>query len=441
MSDRDRLRSWPAARLRARAAVAFWGADGEEAGVPVARVASAAISGGSSARRSSPARSQAAGSEAATGRRIDHVGRPAGDGLEPGVAGVFDPRDGIEQRLGVGVLHVAEQAHGVSAVSTTRPPYMTAMRSARPATTPRSWVMRIIAMCSSRLQVLEQVEDLLLHGDVERGGRLVGDEQLGIAATARWRCRCAGACRPTVRAGTGAGAARARGCRRGAAARAHGALACSRESSRWKRSGSVIWRPTRLTGLSEVIGSWKTMAIWVPQKWRRSALDSERTSLPSKLTPPVMFAVRGRMFMIERTSTDLPEPDSPTMPSVSPRSRVNETSSTARKSPRVVQNSVVRCSTSRIGPPPAVLCGFGFVDTRPPLTLVAALPTGCGGRHGIINRIGGHTPDEGASDSRSLRNLSGESLVSRRQQFGVPSIEDRRNGLIGSGSHCRGRLP
>ena len=37
--------------------------------------------------------------------------------------------------------------------------------------------------------------------------------------------------------------------------------------------------------------------------------------------------------MIERDSTVLPEPDSPTMPSVRPRSRVNVTPSTARTRP------------------------------------------------------------------------------------------------------------
>ena len=30
-----------------------------------------------------------------------------------------------------------------------------------------------------RLQVLQQLQDLRLHGDVERGRRLVGDEQVG----------------------------------------------------------------------------------------------------------------------------------------------------------------------------------------------------------------------------------------------------------------------
>ena len=38
------------------------------------------------------------------------------------------------------------------------------------------------------LQVLEQVEDLRLDRDVERGDRLVGDEQLRARARARGRC-------------------------------------------------------------------------------------------------------------------------------------------------------------------------------------------------------------------------------------------------------------
>ena len=43
------------------------------------------------------------------------------------------------------------------------------------------------------LQVLERLEDLRLDGDVERGRRLVGDEQIGSLASAmaiitRWRC-------------------------------------------------------------------------------------------------------------------------------------------------------------------------------------------------------------------------------------------------------------
>ena len=54
------------------------------------------------------------------------------------------------------------------------------------------------------LLALQQVQDLRLHGDVERRGRLVGDQQLRARRRARWRSSPAGACRPTARADTGA---------------------------------------------------------------------------------------------------------------------------------------------------------------------------------------------------------------------------------------------
>ena len=37
------------------------------------------------------------------------------------------------------------------------------------------------------LDVLDELQDLRLDGDVERGGRLVGDQHVGLAATAPWR--------------------------------------------------------------------------------------------------------------------------------------------------------------------------------------------------------------------------------------------------------------
>ena len=59
----------------------------------------------------------------------------------------------------------------------------------------------------------------------------------------------------------------------------------------------------------------------------------------------------GSRPMTDRDSTVLPEPDSPTMPMVWPRSTVNETPSTARTVPRSVRNQVARSCTSSSGPP------------------------------------------------------------------------------------------
>ena len=52
-------------------------------------------------------------------------------------------------------------------------------------------------------EVLHQLQDLRLDGDVERRGRLVGDQQLRDCRQDRWRSSRAGACRRTADADTG----------------------------------------------------------------------------------------------------------------------------------------------------------------------------------------------------------------------------------------------
>ena len=63
-----------------------------------------------------------------------------------------------------------------------RPPPRTSRRtsSAVSATTPRSCVITMIALPNSCCETLHQVEDLRLRRHVERGRRLVGDQQVGI---------------------------------------------------------------------------------------------------------------------------------------------------------------------------------------------------------------------------------------------------------------------
>ena len=100
---------------------------------------------------------------------------------EPGVAAVLELRDALQQRLGVRHASCWRTAPWSAAFSTSWPPYITAISSVRPATTPRSWVTRIIAMLRSLALLAEQVEDLGLHGHVERGGGLVGEQQRGAA--------------------------------------------------------------------------------------------------------------------------------------------------------------------------------------------------------------------------------------------------------------------
>ena len=89
--------------------------------------------------------------------------------------------DGVEQRLrctrAAGAAKIC--AHRRRSRRSARC-CMTATRSQMSATTPKLWVTRIIAICRSPLQLPQQVEHLGLHRHVERGGRLVGDEQVGV---------------------------------------------------------------------------------------------------------------------------------------------------------------------------------------------------------------------------------------------------------------------
>src|SRR3954451_267286 len=100
------------------------------------------------------------------------------------------------------------------------------------------------------------------------------------------------------------------------------------------------------TGFSAVIGSWKTSATSAPRtRWISRSL-SVRRSRPLKITRPL--AIRpGRCTSrrMDSAVTDLPLPDSPTRPSVSPASTWKLTSITAGAGPPGRSKTVVRRST------------------------------------------------------------------------------------------------
>ena len=86
---------------------------------------------------------------------------------------------------------------------------------------------------------------------------------------------------------------------------------------------SVIWKPILSTGFSDVIGSWKIIAISLPRIRRISFFDVLRRSLPWKSASPRTMRPGGcgispRMDIV---LTLLPDPDSPTIPRVSPGKR------------------------------------------------------------------------------------------------------------------------
>src|ERR1700730_17742620 len=80
---------------------------------------------------------------------------------------------------------------------------------------------------------------------------------------------------------------------------------------------------------------------------RRRELAASRSSPLNRASPLVIVFMRGLRPMIVRQVTLLPDPDSPTMPSVLPFSTEKETPSTARTAPSSVLKCVLRSRTSR----------------------------------------------------------------------------------------------
>ena len=115
-------------------------------------------------------------------------------------------------------------------------------------------------------------------------------------------------------------------------------LAACGETLVCARIASTICRPIVWTGLSEVIGSWKIIDIAAPRSRRRSSAERPSTSRPSNSTESAATLPGG---LATRPITDsevtlLPQPDSPTSPTVLPRPMAKSMPSTARNRPRSV---------------------------------------------------------------------------------------------------------
>ena len=105
--------------------------------------------------------------------------------------------------------------------------------------------------------------------------------------------------------------------------------ACSLDTSWRVQIASATCQPTVKAGLSEVSGSCGMKAIVLPRTFARSCSDSPISSPPWQRTEPVTLAFLGSRPSMASATVDLPDPDSPTMPRVSPGSRVKLRSRTA----------------------------------------------------------------------------------------------------------------
>ena len=91
------------------------------------------------------------------------------------------------------------------------------------------------------------------------------------------------------------------------------------------RSGSATISPADMRGFERGVGILED-DLQVLRRWRICSADSVVSSSPSSCTEPEVGSIRRTTDL---AVVVLPQPDSPTSASVSPRATVNETSSTA----------------------------------------------------------------------------------------------------------------
>ncbi len=203
-------------------------------------------------------------------------------------------------------------------ISTSFPAYMTPTRSACPATTPRSCVIRTTAApvrsfaCSSTSRICAWI---VTSSAVVGSSAMItlGSFAIAIAIMARWRMPPEYSC----------GNARARRAASGmpttlSSSTARACAACSESFESCTRRASLICCPTEYTGVSADSGSWNTMASSLPRtrdSWASFISSSDR---PSNSIAPRISAVEGSRPMTASDDTDLPDPDSPTIPRNSP---------------------------------------------------------------------------------------------------------------------------
>ena len=271
------------------------------------------------------------------------VGRSPMRGIEPGICtrrSTSPDRGNRAHQVHVRMDATARDHVPTAPISTMRPAYMTATRSAVSAITPMSCVTSMIAVPCSRDSRLQQRDDLRLHRDIERGRRFVGDDQLRIggerqrdhhalAHAAGELVRIMRRCAPRPRAG------RLRQQR-------DGALRAPRaREGRCVRMVSISWSADAVERIEAGQRVLKHHADpLAADVAHRLAAAGRRCARPSsRIAPPAIRPGGSSSPMIASPVNDLPAPISPTTPSTSPRAMSNETSSTRPAMPRRAANS------------------------------------------------------------------------------------------------------
>src|SRR5450631_1704262 len=123
---------------------------------------------------------------------------------------------------------------------------------------------------------------------------------------------------------------------------------CFLLASWWMRYASTICAPIEKNGCRADSGSWKIIDILLPRSRRTSSASAPTSSTPSsQISPEILARVPLCRPRTAWLVTDLPQPDSPTIPNVRPLARWKLIPSTLRTSPSSVGKWTFRSRTSR----------------------------------------------------------------------------------------------
>ncbi|MDT4833012.1 hypothetical protein FQZ97_665960 [compost metagenome] len=221
-----------------------------------------------------------------------------------------------------------------------------------------------ISFCSSRMSC--RICAWIVTSSAVVGSSAIsscGLHDSAIAIITRWRMP------PESWCGKRSSTLRASGMRTSSSMRSASARAAELLLPWWMRMASAIWSPAVNTGFSEVIGSWKIIAMSAPRMPRivlsracarssTSPLRRRKAMLPPRMRPPPCSTSRISASEV----TDLPDPDSPTTASVSPWSTWKDSFLTASTVRSEVEKRTVRSSTARTRPSGRFRAGEDMAD-------------------------------------------------------------------------------
>ena len=200
------------------------------------------------------------------------------------------------------------------------PAYITSTRSAICATRPISWVIRITAIprsfCSSFKSCMICAWMVTSRAVVGSSAiRSLGRQDKAMAIITRWRWP------PESKWGYFFITEAASGIPTFSSRETARLNAASLSRCMWTRMLSVICRPMVNTGFKEVSGSWKIIVTASPRILSSSFSDILSRSRPSnRAFPALTLPPRPSRLMRDREVTLFPQPDSPTIQTISPGS-------------------------------------------------------------------------------------------------------------------------